>query len=78
MSTTPTNPTTCPGCGVSWQGEPIPDASQKTHNGATHFQRSIAVYSREEDRTVGWGCPDCGLIFDRGTLQPTGGTLPPR
>jgi rubredoxin len=76
MAMTPTIPTKCPGCGASWQGEPIPEASRKNNNGVTHFRRSIAIYNREEDRTVGWGCPDCGLIFDRDTLRPTGVSLP--
>jgi rubredoxin len=70
------DPITCPGCGASWQGEAIPEASRPSFGGATHFRRCIAVYGPEVDRTVGWGCPDCKRLFDRVTLAPTGKTLP--
>lgn len=58
----------CPGCGASWIGDPIPDSARKSYGDATHFQRRIAVYSREQDMTVAWKCPDCGRVFDRFTL----------
>jgi len=58
-------PTTCPSCGASWLGEPIPEASRAVNGGATHYRRCIAVYNRDEDRTVGWACPDCRQVFAR-------------
>jgi uncharacterized protein with PIN domain len=29
------------------------------------FGRAIGVYSREQDRTVAWQCPDCGTSWPR-------------
>jgi rubrerythrin len=27
--------------------------------------RAIALYDRDEDRTVAWKCPDCGHVWER-------------
>ena len=54
----------CPFCHVSLQGDPIPEELQR-HYGATHGSRKIAIYSREEDRTVKWQCPDCKNKWNR-------------
>lgn len=54
----------CPHCGVSLQGDPIPEPSQPMY-GATHFSRKIGIYSRETDRTVAWRCPDCEKEWPR-------------
>jgi hypothetical protein len=61
--------TNCPGCGASWQGDPIPETSRKNFGGATHFKRQVAIYSREEDMTIAWMCPDCKRTFDRFTMK---------
>ena len=42
----------------------IPEAQRESY-GATHFLRAIAIYSREQDRTVAWRCPDCGHEWER-------------
>jgi len=62
----PTCPSTCPSCGASWLGEPIPEGSRKWYGDATHFRRAIAVYDRDQDRTTGWACPDCGKVEPAG------------
>lgn len=49
----------CPKCGVSLLGDPIPEASREHFGGKTHFRRQVGIYSREQDRTVAWRCPDC-------------------
>lgn len=51
---------TCPKCGASWVGEPIPENQRELFGGKTHFSRRINVYDRGKDRTVALRCPDCG------------------
>jgi hypothetical protein len=48
-------------------GAAIPDEyiKERDFGDATHFSRAIAIYSREEDRTVAWRCPDCGHEWER-------------
>ena len=55
----------CPACGVSWVGDPIPEAVREHYGGATHYRREIAVYSLDLDRTTHYHCPDCGTEFPR-------------
>lgn len=50
----------CPHCGVSLQGEPIPEKDLGYYGGRTHFSRKIGIEERDRDRTVWWLCPDCG------------------
>jgi hypothetical protein len=59
-----TNIEDCPNCGVSLQGEPIPEDQQEAF-GATHFSRKIGISSWEQDRTTHWQCPDCDHRWDR-------------
>lgn len=56
----------CPKCGASLLDKPIPEESRKLYGGKTHFRRVIGIYSREQDRTVAWRCPDCGYEEARG------------
>lgn len=60
-------PDNCPKCGVSFQGEPIPEKSRQdgSYGNSTHFSRVIGIYSRGMDRTTQWRCPDCGHVWDR-------------
>ena len=58
----------CPGCGVSWQGNPIPEASQEAFGGHTHFSRLIGIEVQGSyDGVSYWKCPDCATVFDRWT-----------
>lgn len=54
----------CPFCHTNLQGEPIPKELQESY-GATHGSRKIAIYNKEQDRTVKWQCPDCEKVWDR-------------
>lgn len=49
------NPIWCPHC----------KADLRDHKNGVPFKRSIAVYSREQDRTAHWKCPDCEGTWDR-------------
>ena len=55
----------CPKCGADFTGEPIPEISREHYGDATHFSRKVAIYSRDEDRTVAYQCPDCGAEWPR-------------
>lgn len=58
----------CPKCNADLRGDPIPDEYIKEGHygeGATHFYRTIGIYSMEQDRTVAWKCPDCGHEWER-------------
>lgn len=46
----------CPNCGDEWAYEADGNI----------YSRVIAIYSREQDRTVGWRCPACGNVWERG------------
>lgn len=48
----------CPNCGDEWAYE----ADGRVGS------RVIAIYSREQDRTVAWRCPACGQEWPRGAL----------
>lgn len=54
------DPAYCPHCGVSFEGEPIPEQDRESFGGQTHFSRVIGLYDVGVDRTVAWKCPDCG------------------
>lgn len=55
----------CAKCGSDWLGTPIPEEHREHYGESTHFSRRIALYSRDEDRTVGYKCPDCGDVVGR-------------
>ena len=63
----PTTPDVCPN-GCDLQGNSIPQEHIELgyyEEGATHFSRAVGYYSWELDRTVSWGCPDCGTTWPR-------------
>lgn len=66
---------TCPKCGTSLLGEPIPEDSRDRHyGGATHFRRVIGVeYDYRDphhyDGVSEWQCPDCGYREGRWSGQ---------
>ena len=69
-----TQPDTCPHCGVSLLGDPIPQESlDKGYYGpgTTHFRRDFgAEVDGVYDGVLYWVCPDCGGAwhqFDEGT-----------
>jgi hypothetical protein len=55
------DPTSCPNCLVSFQGDPIPqeyiDAGY--YGDKTHWSTVIGIYDMTEDCTVAWRCPFC-------------------
>jgi hypothetical protein len=71
----------CPNCNADLDGDSIWEHFfQKTGNeekadkaaevyGATRekgkFGRAIALYDRDQDRTVAWKCPDCEYAWER-------------
>lgn len=62
----------CPNCGVSWLGKPIPqEYIDKGYYGpATHYRREIGIeytYSHPDhyDGVSEWLCPDCNARFGR-------------
>jgi rubrerythrin len=58
-------PENCPKCGVSLEGEPIPERYLSMYGGKTRFSRAIGLYDRDRDRTTHWQCPDCKHTWDR-------------
>lgn len=60
----------CPSCNSSWIDKEIPEESRHFFGGATHFKREIGIYDMSRDMTVRWKCPDCGMEFDRFTMDP--------
>lgn len=55
----------CPKCGVSLQGDPIPEEEQHLF-GATHFRREIGLEDPMlYDGIAWWQCPDCQHIWKR-------------
>jgi hypothetical protein len=58
----------CPHCGVSLEGDPIPEVLQPFY-GATHFTRKISVVDRYRDRVMYWKCPDCCGTWDWSTRR---------
>jgi hypothetical protein len=46
---------TCPHC----------EADLRDHHNGIPYKRSIGMYSREQDRTTHWKCPDCEGTWDR-------------
>lgn len=57
----------CPECNSLWHEQPIPEKSQHLFGDAKFFSRVIGMYSREQDRTIAWQCPDCHAYWDRST-----------
>ena len=71
----------CPNCGINFDGGLIWDTGMEIHNseekadeyaemyGATRttgrWGKNIGIYSMEEDRTVGFKCPECKHEYDR-------------
>lgn len=56
----------CPNCGVSLQGEPIPERNQHWYGDKTHFGRTIGMEVRGVyDGVLYWFCPDCGWAWHR-------------
>ncbi len=56
----------CPKCGVSLQGEQIPEESRELFGGATRFKREIGyVFQGLYDGILCYGCPDCGAAWAR-------------
>lgn len=58
----------CPGCKVSWIGDPIPESMLNAYAG-THWQRQIGIdggYIGVYDGTVAYQCPDCKEEFPVG------------
>lgn len=55
----------CPYCNADLQGKDIPEKIRHHYGSATHGSRKIAIYSREEDRTLKWQCSDCGGEWER-------------
>lgn len=52
------DPDPCPGCGVDFRGDPIPQ-SQWHKFGSRHFSDKILIYDPQLDRVVGGRCPAC-------------------
>lgn len=56
----------CPACGVSWQGEPIPEKWREHVGDQTHYSRIIGVeYPERYDGVWEWMCPACHKRFPR-------------
>lgn len=56
----------CPHCGVSLQGDSIPEESQHLYGDSTHFRREIGIEIRGlYDGVVLWRCPDCNKTWNR-------------
>ncbi len=49
------SPVECPHC----------KCDLRDHKNGVPFKRTIGVYSREQDRTTHWKCPDCEGTWDR-------------
>jgi predicted RNA-binding Zn-ribbon protein involved in translation (DUF1610 family) len=57
---------TCPACGVSLVGDPIPEPDRYLFGGSTHFGRAIGIeIPGVYDGVLYWQCPDCGHTWDR-------------
>ena len=61
----PEDPKFCAECGVSFEGDPIPEDKQELFGGAKHFSKVIGLYSRDKDMTVGYRCPECSHSWPR-------------
>jgi predicted Zn-ribbon and HTH transcriptional regulator len=58
-------PDNCPECGVSFQGDPIPEESRHYYGTATHYSRVIGWTDSTKDITTHWICPDCKHLWER-------------
>lgn len=58
-----TPPATCPKCGASWLGDPIPEAIAQDYSD-THWRREFGIYGNR-DRVMHYQCPDCKALFHR-------------
>lgn len=57
---------TCPECGTSLIGDPIPSEDRGAFGHAAHFRREIGVEIRGVyDGVLYWKCPDCGRAWNR-------------
>lgn len=66
MGTYPmTTPDNCPECGVTLQGEEIPEDIRPNYSG-THWNRVLGVKVQGAyDGVLFWQCPDCGARWHR-------------
>lgn len=55
----------CPECGASWVSSIIPEEIREYYTPPYFFSRLIGIYSREQDRTIEYVCPDCDARFER-------------
>ena len=71
----------CPNCGINFDGDLIWDTGMEIHGneekadeyaklyGATRITgrwgKNIGIYSIEEDRTIGFKCPECKHEYGR-------------
>jgi len=65
-----TDPETCPRCGVSLQGLPIPQEylDKGWYGDKTHYSRKIGVeIPTVYDGVLYWMCPDCSWAWNRWT-----------
>jgi len=60
---------TCPACGASMIGDPIPKDQQYLF-GATHFMRWIGITNPKADNLCCVECPDCGKQFPAELEEP--------
>ena len=58
---------TCPACGASWIGEPIPEEDQHLFGGAKSASRLVGKTDWDLDMVCEWICPDCDARWDRFT-----------
>jgi predicted RNA-binding Zn-ribbon protein involved in translation (DUF1610 family) len=67
----------CPSCGKSMIGEPIPKDRQHLY-GATHFMRWIGITNPQADKLSCVECPDCGKQFPSEIEVPKYEAGPPK
>jgi uncharacterized C2H2 Zn-finger protein len=63
----------CPKCESLWHDQPIPQEYRALYGDSRFFSRVIGIYSRDQDRTIAYQCPDCHTCWDRETskIQPS-------
>ena len=61
----------CPKCGVSWDGELIPEDIRHHYPPPYHWSRVIGIEDTMiYDGIMWWKCPDCKEIFKRFPWSP--------
>lgn len=56
----------CPKCGVSWDGGPIPADIREHYSPPYRWSRVIGIeYPERYDGVWEWQCPDCKATFPR-------------